>query len=369
MGAGVFALSGLGRMDVDQMRQTLADHTWSANLSIEEDAFDLDGVTSPASLDLQLQVLTAYLSDPGFRSLDARLPTAVDAMYRASRSNPAMATTLALQRAIAPNGPNTLPTDPAGLHMDNAQFQALLRPALRDAPLEVTIVGAVQEKQVVRAIAHTLGALPARKAGDRNRPDTWFEQFPDQPVAPIQVQLEGPQKAMVEDVWPLFTAGPDRRADEIDVILLGRVLSDALFQRVRQQLGKTYTPAIVPVLPDRGDEGYLAALLDASPADAALVQAEIGKTAAALARGEITQAQLDEARAPILAQADAGALTNSWWAVVLDGSARHPEDTAFSIKSRAMIQAVSLDELKAAAARWLTRAPIEVAATPAAAAP
>lgn len=368
MGAGVFASGGLGRMDIAQMREALSDHSWSAKLAVGDDAFDLSGSTTPVSLEMQLQVLTAYLTDPGFHSIDARLPTAIDAMYRTMKSNPALAMSVALERSLAPGGPNNFPEDPAALRMNTAQFQALLTPALREAPLEVTIVGNVQEKTVVRAIAHTLGALPARKPGDRARGDTWFRRIPDRPIGPIHVTLDGPQKAMVEDAWPLFTAGPDHREDEVAVSVLARVLRDALFQRVRQQLGETYTPMTAAVIPDRGDQGYLAALLDAAPADAARVQAEIGRTAAALAHGDITQAQLDDARAPLLAQIDSQSQTNAWWAELLDGSARRPDDLALDLKARAMIQTLTLAQLKAAAAEWLTPQPILLAATPAMAA-
>ena len=127
---------------------------------------------------------------------------------------------------------------------------------MTEAPLEVTIVGDIDEATLTKQLAQTLGALPARKPADRARGDTHFLTFPATLPPSVRVTHEGPkEKALVGVVWPLFEGDPSKRREEYAINLAARVLSDELRHRVRQELGKTYTAAgadhRAPITPTR----------------------------------------------------------------------------------------------------------------------
>ena len=75
----VFNGGGLGKHSVDELQQILAGKNIGTDLEIGEDAFILTGKTTPTDLELQLQLMCASLTDPGYREealrqLKAALP-------------------------------------------------------------------------------------------------------------------------------------------------------------------------------------------------------------------------------------------------------------------------------------------------------
>src|SRR5690606_35691919 len=65
--AAGFANGGLGRITYEDMQEALSDRVHAAALGIGEDSFTLDGRTRPEDLAVQMQLLAAYLTDPGWR--------------------------------------------------------------------------------------------------------------------------------------------------------------------------------------------------------------------------------------------------------------------------------------------------------------
>ncbi|MDR2668015.1 MAG: insulinase family protein, partial [Puniceicoccales bacterium] len=62
-----FEEGGLGRHSAEELRDLFAGHILSADFSVGLAAFQLDGKTTTDDILLQLQLLAAYVSDPGFR--------------------------------------------------------------------------------------------------------------------------------------------------------------------------------------------------------------------------------------------------------------------------------------------------------------
>lgn len=185
------------------------------------------------------------------------------------------------------------------------------------------------------------------------------------PSAPVRVVHAGPgDKAAVAVVWPTFVADPARRRDAYAVELLSYVFDDALRREVRERLGKAYGPAVSFSAPDRADQGYLIAAVETGTGDLAAVEAAVRTVAAELATGAITEAMFDEARAPLLASAQADLSDNAWIAWSLSGSSRDPQGLRDLVEAPRVLADLSLDEIKRAAAQWLSHAPLVVVAEP-----
>lgn len=369
MAAQLFQYGGLGRLDYGQIDGLFQNGGWGAKLAIRDDAFVMSGLTTAGSLNGELQVLTAYLTDPGFDAkIDALLPTALDAGYRSYRTMPAAVLGFALNDAVAPGSPASMPARETLAGLRSSDFQTLLKPAVTQSPIEITIAGDVDEKVATDLVSSTLGALPMRKPRNAARSDTWFLHFPDHPFDTIQATHEGaPDKAIIGAVWPLYVATPERRREEMAIYMMSRVMNDRLLHRVRQELGKTYAPSVDTVTPDKADQGYLMAAVESYPADVDLVAAEIRKVAAQLASGDITADELEAARRPLLSAVAVSRESANWWADALDGSARGGEHLKFSLHSPEMLSSLTLEEVRKAAADWLAKPPIVVIARPTAA--
>ena len=365
--AGLFVDGGLGRFDADTLRRMFSDENWEPSLDIETDAFELRAATTPSALPNELQIVAAYLSDPGFRpNVDARVPTSVEDAFRRIRSTPSSVFAQAFRRAADPQDPSLLPPQDSLRRLKSADFARLLKGAVVDAPLEVTIVGDVDEATITRLLSQTLGALPARKPSPRARADPRFRNIPPTPPATGRVTHEGPkEKALAGVVWPLFEADPSKRRETYAVNLAARVLSDELRHRVRQELGKTYTPQVSVQAPDHADQAYVVASVETAPDELDAVANEIVKSAQKLAAPDgITSEMLERARLPLLTSLDTRRQTNLWWLEAMDGSAADPTPLKDATDQQRLYREITLDEVRKAAATWLSRPPLVTTVAP-----
>jgi len=370
IGSELLVEGGLGKVDADTMRRIFSDRGWGAQMHLLDDAFVLEGLTASNGLESQLQIMAAYLTDPGFRpSLDARLPTAVETLYRMHRTDPNLVLSEALSDAITPNSPLALPPRERLSQIRSRDFDRLFRSALTQTPLEVTIVGDVDEETAVALLSETFGAMPRRTAAVGRRPDSWWVRFPETAPPVVRAVHEGPaEKAVVAVVWPLYVADPARRREEFSLNLVSAVLDFVLRHRIREELGKSYAPSASISMPDFGDQGAITVMVETSPADAEAVAREIQETGAEVAAGGFDQAILDAVRTPFLEQRRQQRQTNDWWLYAMDGSAKDATNLNDYLTIEGIFSSLTLDEVKKAAREWLTRKPVVAVVTPAAAA-
>ncbi len=265
----------------------------------------------------------------------------------------------ALTQSVSPHLATNMPPQAAMMSLKSKDFARLLKPALTQAPLDVTVVGDIEEAEAVRQIAATFGALAPRSPRPTPVNDIVYLRFPEGPQAVVRATHEGPaDKAAALLVWPLYVATPSRRREEYALKILAQIYSDELRHEVRERLGKTYSPDVESVTPDDTDQGQIFAFLETRPSDLTAVQAAATAVAARLARGEITEDMLIAARTPKVAEARSLAQTNRWWAVALGGSAGGDQDLRDLMAHEALIAQVSLTDVRQAAATWLARAPL-----------
>jgi zinc protease len=194
-------------------------------------------------------------------------------------------------------------------------------------------------------------------------------RYPARLPTEVRTVHEGaPEKALVGVVWPLYVAVPERRREEYALQLLEGVFQDALRRRVREALGKSYSPGVTVSMPDYADQGTLTAMVETSPADAEAVAQEIRKLAADLARGGVTARAVEDVRRPLLDGRAKQRETNGWWLSALDGSARRPEWLKDAVEWERMIRSITREEVQRVATTWLTRPSVTAYATPQAAA-
>jgi zinc protease len=164
--------------------------------------------------------------------------------------------------------------------------------------------------------------------------------------------------------WPLFVWSDARWREAECLSLLSRVLRDAITDRLRQTLGKTYAPNIGLETPRSGDQGAMNVQVATTPKDAGLVREEILRIAADLASKGVDEAALGRARAPWLASLAAQRTYNGWWLNLLSGSVRDPARLIMSRNDVARIASLSRAEVDAAARRWLAPGPYVVTVLP-----
>ncbi len=366
LGATVFILGGVGKYGFEDLQRMFPLDPRKLRIEITDDAFLITEDVSTPNLVGQLKLLTAYMSDPGFRpAMDPILRAAVDATYRLAQTSPQLKAGTALDEAAIPGSPLTLPPKSALDGLDAARVARVLRASVVSDPIDVTLVGDIDEKTAIEMVASTFGALPTRASPVQARADVVFLRFPKgAPQAVRTAHDGGADKALAQAVWPLYVATRTRRREECAIDVMAAIFNDELRRRVRVELGKSYAPSVRAHTPDDADQGQLIASVESHPADVTLMLSEIRATADRLRGGGITQEQVDAARAPLLAENRAAMNTNARWAMGLSGSALDDQNLRDVLNFGDLFTSVRLDDVKKAAADWLTAPPWTVVVEP-----
>jgi zinc protease len=366
IGANVFPSGGLGKMDFEQVGSAMENITWAFNLNVDTNGFTLSNSTISAQVEPEMRLLTAYMTDPGFRpTIDEKLPTMMDTLYRSFLTDPTTVAVDAMERALFPNQLSLPPREQiAGYKAKD--FERLLKPALTRAPIEVTVVGDMPEAEAADIVARTFGALPARPPLETPTGKDPFRHFPERlPPGPTAFHQGPRDKAAAIIVWPLYTASPERRREEYSLSLLSTIFETRLIQQIRGTMGKVYSPSVSNPMPDAADQGYMAAVFETSSQDVDQVVAAARRIAAELASGSITQAEVDQARAPLVAERVQSAKRNEAWASILSLTPRFPDAMNELVGYEKDMNALTLADVRAAAATWLKREPLVAKAVPA----
>ncbi len=363
--ATFFGMMALGKNSAEDIARACEGRLCDAQLMVNRESFVLKSTTRAADLDLDLQLLSAYLTDPGFRpDVDAHIPTDAENLYRTGMTDPQFVAAIARERAMAAPLARVFPTLAEMRSMRVADFRRVLYPVLTRDALEVTVIGDVSEARAMSAIAATLGALPQRQRVERVRPNAATIRFPATMPPVIRLTHDGAaDKALVSLSWKLFAWKPELQREAKVVDLLTLMLSDQLTEDIRERLGSSYSPRAVSVLERGGDDGALYIDLQTSPQQAEAVRAEIRKIVARIAAGDMTQDDLDRARLPLLNYGATRTMGNEWWIETMDGSWAHP-DQLVTANRWSDYQAVTLADIKAMARRWLVAEPLTIIVQP-----
>lgn len=317
LGIGFPAL-GTGRLDYEDLQEALSGQAFSVNMVADDNAFQLIGATTDTDFDSQMQVMAAYVSDPGWRTQAwDRLRYLSGTIHDTLASTPGGVLTRDLNGLIhAGDRRFTMPTREELARGTLAEARAVLEPAF-EGPIEVIVVGDVTVEEAIVQTASTFGAFPARAAAPaRGQP----ARFPAPGAPPVRLFHGGrSDQALAYIAWPTtdFYSDP-RRARALNI--LGEVYRLRLIQRVREEQGASYSPEAdhyaSETLPGYG---VMAAQIEARPEaiDDFLRDAE--EIAAALASNPISADELQRALRPRVERLQRELNGNNWWVANLAG--------------------------------------------------
>jgi zinc protease len=348
------ASAGLKKHSLEDLKELLAGKLITVGTSVEDDAFVATGATSPRDLALQMKVSAAYLLDPGFRPEAAsKWAQVVPVVEKQVDAQPEAVAGVRLPIVLASGDQRFGMPDAAVLSKRSfAEAEAALAPIIASAPIEVTIVGDVDENAAIAAVASSFGALPTRKLSDHVPADVRKASFRSD-HSPIVLTHEGPRdKAMVEAVWPT-TDDSDYR-EVIGVELLKDVLDLMLTESVREKLGDSYGVSLSSEMSDAfSGFGYLSAAAVVAPDKTDEVQQAIAEATSELRGKPISEDLLARARNPELEKADRMLRDNGYWLAALARAQSEPARLERIRQKKALLQSVTTAEIQALARKYL----------------
>jgi zinc protease len=354
--AGALIEGGTGKISTRMMEKALAGQVYSTGFGLTDDAFVLSGATRPADLDTQLQVLAAYVSDPGWRpeafERYAALSTGLHDQLAATGAGVLRRDLSALIRSGDPRW--ALPTREALSVARLADLRSVLTPALASAPLEVVVVGATTVEKAIDAVSRTFGALPPRAlAGPPPASKISVRPPSGGGEAVTRTHRGRDDQALLFAAWPTPGFFQDPRGARANR-LLAEILGLRLTEELRERQGATYSPSTDStqslVLPEWG---YISATVEIPPDQIEAVTRAIRRIAADLVASPPTDDEMVRARKPMLEGLLQARETNSYWLSALSGVQADPRQLDALRSLIPTLEALTPDDLNAAARRWM----------------
>jgi zinc protease len=349
-----FAAGGLGRHSADDLERILAGRTVSLQFSTGDDALVFGASTNREDLLLQLQLITAFLTDPGYRPEALRVARKdLDEMYNQLDHVTEGPLETEIPRLLA-SGDTRFGLPPRSVVQSRTlrEEEAWLAPQFATGPIEIGIVGDVEPAEALAAVARTLGALPPRAPKPAYAAERRV-RFPAEPFARnLAVPSEIP-KAVVALYWPTSDARDIRRTRRLG--LLAEVFNDRLRVKIREQLGGAYSPEAASEPSDTfTDYGTLLVEILVAPDRAQ----EIARSALAIAgdlrANGVTPDELDRAKKPILTSIRETVRTNPYWlGAVLSSCQEFPQRLDWARSRQTDIESITKADLDALARAYL----------------
>jgi zinc protease len=364
-----FLAGALGKHSADQLRDVLAGS--SVHLGgprFDEDGFSFSASCLPKELELCLQELRAYLTDPGWRADGEQI---AKAEWRQQLQS--LATNLDAQvgrtfKALAVDGaPQRRDATPEEAEQVSfAQVRPWLTPYLVGAPLTVNVVGDVDEAQAAELIAAYFGSLPARSpveatvvalAPGQGMDTSRLAASPALPAGLHRLEVPGTvARALIDVAWPtedFYDIGRTRRLG-----VLAGVLDERMRVRIRQELGDAYSPYATRIASEayRGF-GYLIAQVGVAPAKVEEGRTTLLAIAQELVDQGVSEELLAQVKTPIIKNLTALRQQNQYWlGSVLSRCASQPFRIEWADGMEADYAAITSAEIAALAKRYLVNA-------------
>ncbi|MGY6552650.1 MAG: M16 family metallopeptidase [Erythrobacter sp.] len=348
------ASGGLGRHSQDELSSVLAGRNVGLGLGSADDAFTFAATTTPRDLALQLQVLTALITDPGLRPEgEEQFRRGIENFFATLDATPARALGTAIGGILSDGDPRfTLQDKPAFEALTFAQLMDDIGDRLRTGAIEIALVGDFAEDDAIAAVAATLGALPLRESEFQERAEARMRAFTSQRGRRVVIHRGEADQALVQTIWP--TTDDRDHAEMLRLTLLARVAQIMLTENLREELGQTYSPSAASST-SRVFPGYGTFTMTSTAATGEIetVSLAMAALAAGLATLPVDQDVLERAKRPLLEAYDNALKDLGGWLNLAQRAHSEPQRLARWNAAPAVIAAITPDDLLRTARTYL----------------
>ncbi len=322
----VLQTSGLGNLDSDQLEEALAGNKVSFKFEIHDNYFSISGSSDPKEAELIFQLIYHYLNDPGYRveALDLS-KTFYKQQYESFMRTPEGILQIKGDLFLAKNDTRF------GLaHPDTINHYALndiknwMSPYFQNSPIEVSIVGDFDEKNIINLASKYMGAFKKRKNFPNKFISTGKITFPKGEQLDLKLNTKINQGVvrlafLTDDFWNI------RQTRQMHV--LARVFSERLRIVIREELGETYStyayndPSMI-----YKNYGVLHVVAKVKPENQKRVHDKMLEIVDSILLDGISQKETDLALRPLLKHIKVMRGTNRYWLnSVMANASTYPE--------------------------------------------
>lgn len=310
----IFEGGALGKHSNDELQQILAGRNVGSSFGIAEDAFTLGGSTTPADFTLQMQLMAASLTDPGYRPEGLwQFQNAIPMIFQQLRHTSA-GPQQEMTAWLHGNDPRySMATQEELAAYTIEEVKKWLTPELAGGYLELSIVGDFEIEKILPDILATFGALPPRETTLPTLAEARRVSFPEAPAERTFTYESKIPLGLATVVWK--TAGlRDNPREFRRLNVLSDIYGDRLREEIREELGASYSPNAGASGSDSLDDfGFLIGQSSGKPEDLKLLLDTMRREADELATEGASEDDLDRALKPTLGQLDRSLRDNGYW--------------------------------------------------------
>ena len=312
----VFTQGGLGKLTADELSRVLTGKIYSAGFAIDGDAYQLSGATRPSDLQLQMQVLAAYLTDPGLRPAPFEQIKAFFPQILAQQlATPGGAFGIQAAGLLASGDKReTVPaaSDIAAFTLD--ELKQGVTQGMASGPIDIVMVGDVTVEDAVKAVASTFAALPKRVPAAQPLPGSDQRRFPAPTAQPVRLTHTGPaEQALAYVAWPT-TDAVDDRTEARKVAILSEVFKLRVLDEIREKQALAYSPRVSSSASDVfKDYGSISVMAETAADKIPAFYAAVDAITASLRDAPVTEDELNRARLPTIESLRRSQAGNEYW--------------------------------------------------------
>jgi zinc protease len=298
--------------------------------------------------------MAAAVTDPGYRPQG-------EVQYRRNMRNyfarlnatPDDALANAVGGIESDNDPRfTLQPLDAYLALSFAQLKADISDRLAHGAKELSLVGDIDEPKTIDLIARTLGALPSRETAFRPYTESRRRAFTADRTVHV-VRHDGPaDQAIVRMTWP--TRDDRDFAEEVKLELLERVMRLMLTQKLREDLGQTYSPGVNASESEiYTDYGTFTIAAQVATGQVEAARKAMLETVQALIAAPPSEDVLLRARQPMIEAYDNALKGNRGYLDLVERAQRQPQRIGRFLSGKQILGTLTPADVQATAARYL----------------
>ncbi len=347
-------VAATGKHSFDDVRTLSAGHVLTPGIAVSSDAIVAAGSTTVGDFPLQMKLSAAYLTDPGYRAeAGSQWLNLIPVLDKQFQSDPSSVAGTRLPTLLASGDTRFGIAPTAELMKRNlGEAKAALAPLIANAPIEIGIVGDIDEAAAIAAVANSFGALPARATTTPTYADARKAAFRADRTPILLTHEGGADQALVGAAWPT-TDDRDYRT-VIGMAMLKEVADLLLTDKIREELGASYGVSVGSTMSDTYPGfGFMMVSSIVAPDKADEVDAAIKAVAATIRSAPVSADVLARARQPMIESAAKSLRQNAYWLGYVDEAQSQPERLDRARTRDAIIRSITAADLQKLANQYL----------------